>query len=159
MKRYLFAIVLASVMGITSTVMAASNFEKRQEITQKETLIRITAGEKVLFATLNDTQTARDFMATLPRTLPMKRLFDREYYAVLPKALSKEGKTQETYELGDVAFWTRGDYFGLLFSYERPKLSAPIIVMGRMTSDLAVFDTLGDGIDMLFEVENTTVRK
>ena len=78
-KRYLFAIVLASVMGITSTVMAASNFEKRQEITQKETLIRITAGEKVLFATLNDTQTARDFMATLPRTLPMKRLFDREY--------------------------------------------------------------------------------
>ena len=62
-------------------------------------------------------------------------------------------------QLGDVAFWTRGDYFGLLFSYERPKLSAPIIVMGRMTSDLAVFDTLGDGIDMLFEVQNTTVRK
>lgn len=90
----------------------------------------------------------------------MQRLFDREYYAVLPKALSKEGKLQETYELGDVAFWTSGDYFGLLFSYERPTLSAPVIVMGKVTTDLAVFDTLGGAVDMLFAIgkNNLTVR-
>lgn len=148
MKKYLFAMMLTTVMSMTSAVLAASGEDNRQ------TIVRITVGNKVLFATLNDTKTAQDFIATLPRTLPMKRLFDREYYTVLPTALSKEGRMQETYELGDVAFWTAGDYFGLLFSYERPKLSAPIIVMGKVTTDLAVFNTLEGAEDMLFEVEN-----
>lgn len=140
--------MLTTVMSMTSAVLAASGEDNRQ------TIVRITVGNKVLFATLNDTKTAQDFIATLPRTLPMKRLFDREYYTVLPTALSKEGRMQETYELGDVAFWTAGDYFGLLFSYERPKLSAPIIVMGKVATDLAVFNTLEGAEDMLFEVEN-----
>ena len=150
MKKYLFLFVLILLVSVSAASLANSN----QESGRKETTIRITSGDKVILATLNDTQTAQDFIATLPRTLPMKRLFDREYYAVLPTALSKEGKRQETYELGDIAFWTSGDYFGLLFSYERPKLSAPIIVMGKVTTDLAVFDTFGEAANMLFEVEN-----
>lgn len=64
------------------------------------------------------------------------------------------GKLRETYAPGEVAFWTPVDCFGLLFSYERPKLSAPTIVMGKVNADPAAFDTLGGAVDMLFEVEN-----
>ncbi|MGL4208539.1 MAG: cyclophilin-like fold protein [Candidatus Adiutrix sp.] len=115
--------------------------------------IKITVGEQVITAVLNDSPASLEFIRSLPQEISMARLFDREYYAVLPEALPIHGPTQTTYELGDVAFWTRGNYFGLLFSHERPTLSAPIIIMGQVTSDLSVLAALGPAETMLFEVE------
>ena len=149
MRRLLMTLTFTVLVGMTAGALAASG----QANGPKETLIRITAGDKVIFAALNESKTAQDFIATLPKTLSMQKLHEREFYTVLPTALSKDGTTQETYELGDVAFWTKGNYFGLLYSYDRPQLSAPIIVIGKVTSDLAVFNTLNRAVDMRFEVE------
>lgn len=147
MKRKLVIFILSIFAGVAILMETAP---AQEEATG--TAIRIIAGDITLSAVLDDNKTAREFIATLPRTLPMQRLFNREYYTVLPTALSKDGKTQESYELGDIAFWTSGDYFGLLYSYERPKLSSPIIVIGKITSDLAIFNTLDRTMDMRFEI-------
>jgi hypothetical protein len=143
MKQTL-VVAFAIILGVTSTVSGQQN-------SQGETQIRITAGSTIVYGYLNNTRTAQDFIATLPRTLPMIRLHDAEYYTVLPAPLSLEGIHQRTYESGDIAFWTSGDFFGVIFR-ERPPLRNPIIVIGRVTSDLTIFNNLGRNVDMRFEI-------
>ncbi len=55
--------------------------------------IRITVGETVLTATSNNSKTTQEFIELLPLTLSMNDLFNREYYAHLPKAILDEGKS------------------------------------------------------------------
>ena len=106
------------------------------------TPITIAVGETSMTAILNDSDAAKSFIRLLPQTLSMNRLFDREYYTTLPEALASGGSDlQQTYEVGDVAYWPSQRYFGLLFDHTRP-LSSPIIILGKITSDVHVLETM-----------------
>lgn len=117
------------------------------------TRVLITVGDTVIEAELNNSPAAAAFLKILPAALPMRRVYDREFYTVLSEALPFEGQqTFEQYELGDIAFWTKGDYFGILYSFDRPELSAPIVKVGRVTSSLDAFKTLGSNVVLKFEL-------
>ncbi|QSJ15589.1 hypothetical protein JYQ62_27755 [Nostoc sp. UHCC 0702] len=68
--------------------------------------ISITAEDKVVTATLTDSKTSQDFISLLPLTLTMNDLFGREKFAHLPRAISQEGQRTQTYEVGDVIYWS-----------------------------------------------------
>lgn len=68
--------------------------------------IRITVNGKAITATLIDSETTRDFISLLPLTLTMNDLFGREKFGHLPRAISEEGKRTQTYEVGDVIYWS-----------------------------------------------------
>lgn len=144
------AILLFLAVGV-SNALAKNN-------PPSETPITITVGEISMTAVLNDSDAAKSFIRSLPQTLSMNRLFDREYYTTLPEALASGGSSlQQTYEVGDVAYWPSQRYFGLLFDHTRP-LSSPIIVLGKITSDVRVLDVLGETATMTITVAKDTQK-
>src|SRR5205809_4582278 len=71
--------------------------------------IRLTLDNgKTITATLIDSETTRDFVSLLPLTLTMNDLFGREKFGHLPRAISQGGKRTQTYEVGDVIYWSPG---------------------------------------------------
>ena len=118
------------------------------------TAITITAGKAVITAVLDDSKTSKDFIKMLPLTILMKRWGDREYYGKLPKALSEEGRQQDYFENGDVAYWPSGGSFALFFNDKvNPKMSSPLVIMGKITSDLGVFENMGEATEMRVELK------
>ena len=110
--------------------------------------IKISIGDKILTATLNDTPTSQDFIARLPLTLKMSRHDDREYYAAI--SLSKNASTEDGYVVGDICYWAPGDC--IVFYYAKG-YSGSLLKMGRITSDLSIFKSLDNNIAVIIEKE------
>jgi hypothetical protein len=158
-KRTVFTLISLSLfsllrnVGVTvvmSTFVLCAN--ARADAVQDGAPITITVEGHQLMAVLNDSQTSRDFWHSLPQTRSMSRFGDRDYYATLSGTLPDAGKQQWDYTLGDIAYWLARNYVGILFSMENAIPLTPIIIMGKVTSDLEIFKDLGQSAEMLFEV-------
>lgn len=116
------------------------------------TLITMTAGNAVIAATLDNSQTSRDFIASLPVTMKMTRWGNREYYGKVKNRLSEGGQKRNRFENGDVAYWAPGGSFAVFFNDKANPDIADLIVMGKVTSDLSVFDTLSESLEMRIDL-------
>jgi len=68
--------------------------------------IRLKLEDKVLTATLNDSKTARDFVAQLPLTLTLTDYSKTEKISDLPKKLSTDGAPSGSDpSVGDIAYY------------------------------------------------------
>lgn len=114
--------------------------------------IMMTAGTTVITAELRDNPTTRDFVASLPVTMPMTRWGEREYYGKVGKRLSDKGPQQNGFEDGDVAYYVPGGSFAVFFNNKVNPDISHLIVMGKITSDLSVFDSLGESVEMRIEL-------
>lgn len=113
----------------------------------------MTAGDAVITAELSDSETTREFLDTLPRTLTMNRYGDREYYARVEE-ITENGEAIEDFENGDVTYYPAGPSFAIFFDKEDTSNQSGLIRMGRITSDLSVFDGLGDTVEMQLEIKD-----
>lgn len=109
----------------------------------EETKITLTIGGEKIDAVLNDSAAAKEFQAMLPLTLSMTRMGEHEYYDALPQPLTHADNLQTGYTVGDLAFWTPGDLFALYFD-EPQKEPEGLMILGRIISDLSVFDDMGN---------------
>ena len=109
--------------------------------------ITMTVGDVVITATLDSSDTTREFISSLPRTLTMNRYGDREYYGRI-EAISENGETIADFENGDVTYYPAGPSFAVFFDGEERSDQGGLIRMGKVTSDLSVFDTLGGYVEM-----------
>lgn len=116
------------------------------------TEITMTVGDMVITAELTDSETTRAFLETLPRNLTMNRYGDREYYGRID-ALSENGESIPDFENGDVTYYPAGPSFAIFFAREDSSSQGGLIRMGRITSDLSVFDTLSDTVEMYIEIQ------
>jgi hypothetical protein len=106
--------------------------------------IRLNVADKVITATLIDSETTRDFISLLPLTLTMNDLFRREKFAHLPRALSNEGKRTHTYEVGDVAYWSPGPDVAIFYRHDGQEVPEPgIIVIGKIESGVEALNVPG----------------
>ena len=106
--------------------------------------IRLKVEDKVITATLSDSETTRDFVSLLPLTLTMNDLFRREKFAHLPRAISEEGKRTHTYEVGQVVYWSPGPDVAIFYRNDGEKVPNPgIIVIGKIDSGVAALDIAG----------------
>jgi hypothetical protein len=97
--------------------------------------IRLTAGETVLSATLDDNATARDFASLLPLTLQMNDLLKREKAGRLPRSLTAGGKPQSSYEIGNIAYWSPGPTVAVFYDHDGQSIPAPgIVILGEINS-------------------------
>ena len=87
--------------------------------------IRLTAGEIVLYATLDDNATARDFASLLPLTLQMNDLLEREKYGRLPRSLAAGGKPQSSYEIGNIVYWSPGPDIAIYYDHDGQSIPRP----------------------------------
>lgn len=92
--------------------------------------IKITSGDVVIMAVLNDSAPAADLIKRLPLTLNLHRYQSREYYTDI--GLDKSGTTQDGYQVGDVAYWVPGS--SLVLFYDEG-YTGNLIIMGKMISD------------------------
>ena len=152
-------------MGVPRTLSAISVVNERlpdessdsgqENITtavQSETTnITMTTGETVITATLDNSETTQEFLATLPRTLAMSRYADREYYGRV-EPLSQNGEAIPDFSNGDVTYYSPGPSLAIFFANEDQSSLSGLIRMGKITSDLSVFDALGESMEMLVEI-------
>jgi len=106
--------------------------------------ISISIGSQIITATLNESETAKDFASLLPLSLTMSDLFQREKYAHLPRAISDRGKRTKTYEVGEVVYWSPGPDVAIFYRHDAQSIPDPgIIVMGKVDSSLDALNAPG----------------
>lgn len=101
------------------------------------TPITITAGGVVMTATLNNSQAAQDFAATLPVTLPWFRNAGIEYITELNVPMTETGPFYTDVQPGDIVYYNPLD---------------SITKIGEITSDLGVFENLPEDVEMRVEL-------
>ena len=143
--------------GMELLTAMGDKFEVRMELTNENaaaaaetTDIRMTDGDTVITATLDNSETTQAFLATLPRTLTMNHYGGREYYGRIEE-LPENGETIADFENGDVTYYPAGPSLAIFFAGADRSSQSGLIRMGRITSDLSVFDTLGDSVEMRIE--------
>jgi hypothetical protein len=106
--------------------------------------IRISIADKVVIATVADNATARDFVSVLPLSMSMKDLFGREKYGDLPKALSENGPRKNTYEVGEIAYWSPDHQFAVYYHQDGEAIPSPgVIPIAKIDAGAEAFNVPG----------------
>ena len=106
--------------------------------------INITVSGKTLTATVMDNPTAKDFVSLLPLTMSMEDLFKREKFGHLQKALSEKGPRKNTYEVGDIAYWSPARDLAIYYHQDGESIPAPgIILIARINGGMEAFNVPG----------------
>lgn len=114
--------------------------------------IILTYGETEMTATLYDSATTRDFLALLPLTLEAHVYGGREYAAPMEATISADGEAIDDYSNGDVTFYPPGNSLAVFYANEATSNQASLIRMGRITSDLSLFEGLPDNTPLTVEI-------
>ena len=116
--------------------------------------IRIKVADKAIIATVANNKTARDFVSILPLRVAMSDLFGREKYGDLPKALSEDGPRKNSYELGDIAYWSPERQFAVYYHQDGRSIPSPgIIPIARIDAGTEAFNVPGS-MKVIIEAAN-----
>jgi hypothetical protein len=106
--------------------------------------ININVSGKTATATLMDNPTAKDFVSLLPLSMSMKDLFGREKFGHLQKALSEKGPTTNTYEVGDIAYWSPAHDLAIYYHQDGASIPSPgVIPIAKINGGTEVFNVPG----------------
>ncbi len=116
-----------------------------------EIAITITIGDTVLDGVLYNTALAEEISEYFPLTISMVGFGDREYYGGVnfyPESL--EGG-QTTFNNGDITYCEAHHNMAIFYAQtDDPMLSVEVIPVGKVTSDLSVFDELPGNVEITF---------
>ena len=90
----------------------------------------------------------------LPLTITMNRYADREYYAALGE-LPENGAAIDDFENGDVTYYTDGKSLVIFFGNADTSSQDGLIRMGRIASDLSLFDTVGESEEVTISLSES----
>ena len=155
MKKFLAVICAAFMLTGCGTSAAVEKIDKPAEkivdkLAAKALKLKITAGDKILYATLEDNVTVRDFIRKLPTTLKMENLYGREMcYRYGAGGLAEAGTRNDAYEVGDIIYWAPRGSFVILYKQNGELFER--VQMGHIDGDLNFFDGGGD-MEIIFEL-------
>ena len=141
-----------STMESTQTDKSKNSTDSKTQSEQTE--IELAFGDSVMTAVLDDSETSRAFIRMLPLTLAMNRYADREYYAALGE-LPENGAAIDDFENGDVTYYTDGKSLAIFFGNADTSSQDGLIRMGRITSDLSLFDTVGESEEVTISLSES----
>lgn len=118
-----------------------------------ETQIKITVGDIVLDGVIYDTDLAKEIMANLPLTVSMVGYGGREYYGGIEFTPKNISKGQLKFDNGDITYCTTNNSIAIFYAQtDRPNLTMEVIPIGKVTSDLSVFDTFNSREEITFSL-------
>lgn len=118
-----------------------------------QTPIRITIGDQVLDGVLYDNAEARQFLAMLPQTVSMAGFGGREFYGGIDGEIQTEGEGRYSFEDGHITYCPANNTAAIFYAQtDRPNLTMEVFPMGKVTSDLSVFDQLPGNVDITFSL-------
>ena len=141
MKRFAMVAALAAYVFAISAVYAQGR------------AITVTIGDVVLEAELYDTPLAKEISAHFPLSLSMVGFGGREYYGDVSFYPARENLKggRRTFENGHITYCEAHHNMAIFYAQtERPTLSVDVIPIGKVTSDLSVFDALPSRIEAVF---------
>lgn len=101
--------------------------------------VRLTIGDEVVPATIDDTAAGRAFVSMLPLTLEFRDRFGQATVADLPRALTATtGGVQYEYRAGDIAYWPGGREIAIFYPADPGVATPGLIPLGIVTDDLGV---------------------
>jgi hypothetical protein len=122
---------------VAATAMAASvsmGSAKAQE------RIRISSEWGEVAAELADNAATRELVRLLPLTIPMRDHLRQEKTGRLPEALP-QAERQVEFAVGTLGMWGSND---VVIYYQSGRVPSPgIVVLGRITGDVSIFDRPG----------------
>lgn len=116
-----------------------------------ETAIKITVGDVTLDGVLYNTALAEEIKAYFPLTISMVGYGGREYYGGVDFYPEHLEGGQRTFENGDITYCEAHHNMAIFYAQtDNPNLSVDVISIGKVTSDLSVFDDLSGNPQITF---------
>lgn len=136
--------------GIETATPNAHTKETNADTTEaEEMVIRITAGERSITATLYDNEATRALWDMLPQTFPMMNLYGREMcYRMGNGALPDQAAQDIGYEIGDISYWPPAGSLVILYKQNGEVFEQ--VQIGHTDDDISFFDGMED-TDIIFE--------
>lgn len=116
---------------------------------------KITAGDVVAFAELNETSTAEAIWNALPIEAQANTWGDEIYFSI-PVHLEEEN-AREVVEKGDLGYWPPGNAFCIFFGCtpasrgDEIRPASPVNVLGHVEGDPTVFKGVRSGEKVMLE--------
>ena len=132
MTRGMLTRAMALLLVATSAVAATDEVSHSRRETMN---IRMTMAGQIITASLEESDSARDFFAMLPLTLPLEDYAETEKIAYLPGKLTTQGAPKGIDpNVGDICYYT--PWGNLAIYYRDFGYSSGLIRLGRITSGL-----------------------
>lgn len=126
-----------------------------REEPQSASAIRITAGENTISGEWLDTPLAREIRAMFPLKATLGRYGGREYYGSIASRPTETEEGQLHFENGDITYCPSNNTIAIFYAKaDDPSmgtLTMRIIPIGKVTSDLAVFDEMDSRLEFTFD--------
>lgn len=124
---------------------------KSDSANQREKAIKISVDDKVLDGVIYDTDLAQEILSKFPLTVSMSGYGGREYYGGIEFTPKKVSGGQLNFENGDITYCETNNSMAIFYAQtDHPDLTMEVILIGKITSDLSVFDTLDSTEDITF---------
>lgn len=120
-----------------------------------ETAITITIGDTVLDGVIYDTALAQEIKEYFPLTISMSGFGGREYYGGVDFYPAEENLVGggNTFDNGDITYCEAHHNMAVFYAQtDNPVLSVDVIPIGRVTSDLSVFENLESREEITFSL-------
>jgi hypothetical protein len=151
-KKRLTLLALALAMSLNQTACGAGKSTvvstppaQSNEVSDKKAgdmKVRITIGEKLVTATLIDSEAARDFVSLLPLTLVLEDYAKTEKISYLPRKLSTTGAPAGSDpDVGDIAYYA--PWGNLAIYYRDFGYSNGLVILGKIDGDVEAFNAPG----------------
>ena len=124
-------------------------------IESAETDIQITIGDIVLDGVIYDTDLAQEIKEYFPLTLSMSGFGGREYYGNVDFYPADENLVGggNTFDNGDITYCEAHHNMAIFYAQtDNPVLSVDVIPIGKVTSDLSVFENLDGREEITFSL-------
>ena len=125
------------------------------DIGNGETAIHITIGDTVLEGVLYDTALAQEIKEYFPLTISMSGFGGREYYGSVDFYPLDENLVGggNTFDNGDITYCEAHHNMAVFYAQtDNPVLSVDVIPIGKVTSDLSVFENLDSREELTFSL-------
>lgn len=129
------------------------NKQQNNNTASGETAITIQVGEHILNGVLYDTALAQEIKEQFPLTISMVGYGNREYYGGVDFYPENVEGGQKTFENGDITYCEAHHNMAIFYAQtENPNLSVDVISIGKVTSDLSIFDNIGSTEEITFSL-------
>ena len=116
--------------------------------------ITVKVGDFVLDGILYDTEMAKEISANFPLTVSLGGYGGREYYGSLPWTPQTAAAGQYSFEDGEITYCAQNNTIAIFYAQtSRPNLTMEVVPIGKVTSDLSVFDTLPSRAEFTFAIK------
>lgn len=136
---------------INVTIALKEKIDKTiNEEENKNMRIKITVGDSVAYATLENNSTTRALISQMPMTLQMSNLYNREMcYRYGAGALPTDNLRSDGYEIGDIAYWPPRGSLVILYAQNGEQFERQHL--GHIDSGIDIFQNIGDA-EVTFEL-------